>query len=69
MVITKQRAIEMLKQGSLMLETCWGGYHYTIDNHSIVFSTARQLIVSKQVILDTSKDKSPLLKWYKWRRE
>lgn len=67
MVVTKDKAIEMLKQGSLLSEMIWGGYHYTIDNCTVVFGTARKLIQSGLVIEDKTKHKSALLKWYKWR--
>ena len=67
MVIKKEKAIEMLEQGNLLCETIWGGYHYTIANYSVVYSTARKLIQSGLVIEDKTKDKSPLLKWYKWK--
>ena len=65
MRITKDKAIEMLKQGSLLCETIWGGYHYKIDNYTVVFSTARKLIQSGLVVEDKTRGRSPLLKWYK----
>ena len=67
MVITKDKAIELLKQGNFLCEEIWGGYHYTISGgYTLVFSTARKLIESGLVVEDKTKGKSPLLKWYKW---
>ena len=66
MVITRDKVIELLKQGNLLCETTWGGYHYTIDRYTVVFSTARKLIQFGLVIEDKIKDRSPLLRWFKW---
>ena len=66
MVITKDKAIEMLKQGGLMCETTWGGYRYAIDGCSVVRGTARKLIQLGLVVEEKMGNKSPLLKWYKW---
>lgn len=66
MVITKEKAIEMLKLGRIMCETTWGGYKYRIDNCTVRFPTARKLMKSGLVAEDKERNKSPLLRWFRW---
>ena len=67
MIIKREEAIKRLKAGSLLCETIWGGYHYTIDGDTVLFQSARKFIKEGLVIEDKSKGKSPLVKWFKWK--